>query len=350
MKAVTESDVLGGNAEEQAKAGLEKLNNRSLLPIKLLQFQTDRRPGWLGTWTRSTTFITPRRPLGQDPLSLDYSYDSDAEWEDVEEGENVDAIDEREEEESLGGSDEDSEMDDWLEDDLEEEDEPLAMEDSAVTGEAQETVDSERNALVADKATNSHVLKPKKKLKLLGRRFDAKLVPYITGPHWETTLSVPGHDSFAQFQLHMLNNAPLGLDPFKFVSTHATPDVDEKSTEPAESMPAPSDAEPNAAPAPTAVPPTARSSKFQFPDTHLQELLSLVEGSTRPKPVLIEDLREHFAPMIKGLSKAAIEARLQECAAKESKKPGAKWVVKEEWRVRNELFLPQSRMGPDSST
>ncbi|WFD20039.1 hypothetical protein MCAP1_002283 [Malassezia caprae] len=264
MKAVTESDVLGGNAEEQAKRGLEKLNNRQLLPIKLLQFQSDRRPGWIGTFTRSSKFITPRKPLGQDPLVLDYSYDSDAEWEDVEEGENVDPLDEREDEESVAGSEEDSEMDDWLEDDLEEEEEAMPLNESTASLDTPASVSSSRSALVSSAPAGVNTLKPKKKLKLLGRRFDSKLVPYSTGPHWEAKLAEPSHESFAPYRIQFLNEAYLGLDPFSFLA--------------------------------------------QSPSG------------------------EHFAPSIKGVSKTAIEAKLNECAARESKKPGAKWIIKDEWK------------------
>lgn len=315
MKTVTESDVLGGYAEEQAKRSLEKLNNRDLVPIKLLQFHLERRPGWVGTHTRSSTFITPRKPLGQDPLSIDYTFDSDAEWEDVEEGDNVDdAMDDREEEaESVASSEDDSELDDWLEDDLEEEDAAPMEED---------TVSSSRSALVRE----SPVLhKTKKKLKLLGRRFDSKLVPYITGPHWETTLSAPSHESFEPYQVRLLNDAHVGLNPFTFVSTTIAIAEDDKSSD---AIPQTSTTPAESSAIPTSVPP--RTTKFLFPDTHMPELVSKIHGSTRSKPALIEDLWEYFAPSIKGVSKAAIESRLQECAIRESKKPGAKWIIKED--------------------
>lgn len=322
MKCVQESDVLGGNAEEQTKHELEKLNNRRLLPIKLLHFQTDRRPGWVGTWSRASTFITPRKPFGQDPVALDYSYDSDAEWEE-EEGENVDAVDDREDEESMAGSDnDDSEMDDWLEDDLEViEEVPPEEAEYGMPDLASESKQPEKHV---------NVLQPKKKIKLLGRRFDSKLVPYITGPHWEQTLGEPTHDSFIPYRIQFLNDAYVGLDPFTFTSTtiELAPSNEEK-TVPKEST---ESAAPTSTTNPTPAPTTARTPKFNFPDTHLPELLKLIQGSTRSKPALLEDLREHFGPIVKGVSKAAIETRLQECATRESKKPGSKWVIKPEWQ------------------
>lgn len=315
MQVVRESDVLGGNAEEQAKCGLEKLNNPNLVRVKLLQFQTDRRPGWFGTWTRSTNLISARRPFGQDPMALDYNYDSDAEWEEGDEGENVEGVDDREDEESIPGSESDSEMDDWLEDDLEEAD------------DGDEDVVPERDA---QHSTNKS---KKKKVKWLGRRFDSKLVPYISGPHFETTLGVPAHEPFDAYRVVFLNGAFLltdaspGLDPLTFEPKPAAPVQD--NAPPSQSKPVSQESTPGGASTPP-----SRTVKSSFPDTHLPELLARIEGSTRPKPVLLEELREHFAPHIKGLSKVAIEARLNECAMRESKKLGARWVIRDEFRSK----------------
>lgn len=328
MKSVTESDVLGGDAEEEAKRGLEKLNDRRLIPLKLLQFQTDRRPGWMGTWTRSSTFITPRRPLGQDPVALDYTYDSEAEWDVGEEGENVDDMDDRDEE-SGASSDEDSEMADWLEDDLEVEDE-LVPEVQPVSEDCfAETKQDKDQSRGTPNTTNENVLKPRKKVKLLGRRFDSKLVPFITGPHWENTLTVSNPESFDSYCISMLNDAYIGLNPFNFTTTMVT--IDQEGTD--KPLDSPTSATVEAGPQPA---PSASRVRFNFPDSHLPELLRLIQGSTRSKPALIEDLHEHFKPTIKGVSKAAIEFRLQECATRESKKPGAKWVIKQEWQNKLE--------------
>ncbi|WFD31345.1 hypothetical protein MSPP1_002379 [Malassezia sp. CBS 17886] len=325
MQAVRESDVLGGDMEERAKRGLEKLNNRRLLPVKLLQFQSDRRPGWIGTFTRATAFVTPRKPFGQDPIALDYTYDSDAEWDEMDEGENVDdAADEREDDESMIGSGDESEMDDWLEDDLEEEEEAAAP----VSVPAPMDVDAHRSS-PAPRNTVTNVLEPKKKVKFIGRRFDAKLVPYISGPHWEDVLGEPGHESFDPYVIQFLHDAHVGLDPFTFMSRAAVDDA--ADDQPSAKCSAPVAAGETASPAPECAP---RPTKFNFPDTHLPELLRLIQGSTRSKPALVEDLREHFGPLVKGVSKASIESRLQECAVKESKRPGAQWVIRAEWKER----------------
>ena len=69
-----------------------------------------------GTFTKRSVCVGPRTPFGQDP-TIDYAYDSDAEWVD-DEGDGVDAADaadsEEEEEEEEGESE--GEFDDWLDD------------------------------------------------------------------------------------------------------------------------------------------------------------------------------------------------------------------------------------------
>lgn len=340
VKAVTESDVLGGNAEERAKQGLEQLNNRRLVPLKLLQFQSDRRPGWYGTWTRSTNLISARKPFGQDPIALDYNYDSEAEWDEDGEGENVDGLDEeKEDEESAVSSESDSEMNDWLEDDLEED-----VDDEEPVPPAASKTSAAHSALVSDASSKApeqvNALKPKKKVKLLGRRFDSKLVPYINGPNWEDALYEP-NDALRPYTIQFLHDAHTGTNPFTFVATTVTvePNAEEKnaqSAQPNAQQEQPAQSAPSAQPQQGSSPPSApsRPTKSSFPDTHLPQLLSMVQGSTRSKPALIEDLWEHFGPIIKGVSKASIESRLQECAMRESKKPGAKWVIKDDYKGR----------------
>ena len=62
--------------------------------VKLLQFHTDVRPAYFGTWRKKSTFIGPRRPFGQDKQRFDYDNDSADEWEEEEPGESVDSGDE----------------------------------------------------------------------------------------------------------------------------------------------------------------------------------------------------------------------------------------------------------------
>jgi chromatin assembly factor 1 subunit A len=87
---------------------------------KFLGFHEDVRPPYRGTWSKRSSLVTGRRPLGKDTKYLDYDIDSEEEWEegDDEEGEDlVDDDDGAEEEEDMQN---DEDNDGWLadEDDL----------------------------------------------------------------------------------------------------------------------------------------------------------------------------------------------------------------------------------------
>lgn len=205
-----------------------------------------------GTWTRTSNLVGPRNPFGQDSVALDYSYDSDNEWEEPGEGEDCQDVDEREEE-LYSASEQDSDLDDFLENDLEEIDADDAGSDIVETDATGVPVKRRSvspfkqlsglgtaagSALASPfgKGPNVLTVKKKKKIKPLGRRFDAKLVPFSTGPHWETSLGVPAYDNFKPYQIEFLNGefcaelvqrsradglsvgACAGLDPFTYVS------------------------------------------------------------------------------------------------------------------------------------
>ena len=62
--------------------------------MKFLQFHTDIRPAYFGTWRKKSKHVRPRCPLGQDKQLFDYENDSADEWEEEEPGESVDSGDE----------------------------------------------------------------------------------------------------------------------------------------------------------------------------------------------------------------------------------------------------------------
>ncbi|KAK0568463.1 hypothetical protein OC861_001944 [Tilletia horrida] len=432
MRAVAESDIIGGEAAAEAKRALDRIiSDRSLVRLKFIDFQQDRRPGWYGSFTRPSNLIGPRRPFAQDPVILDYSYDSDDEWEDQGQLEGEDLDDGQEvEEDDKEDDDDDSEMDDWLIDDLEEVDEVESVDGglegpgsaTATTSTAGRAEDDDRSSDIVEVDANGNEMPPsqrtttlpakrkaaedsadtvvmlrggkQKRVKALGRRFNAKLIPFATGPHWEEIPCVIGYPLFKPFQAELLNNATYGLDPFTFECV--TPAESSTASDAAVSIPpsgsslpkaspvanskrpsnkpasAPGGANPGtlaelfamanaqddplAAPGMPPHPALAQSGdggkgekrsrgKGIFPDELLPEFLRLVDGSSRVKPVLVEELKERFAdvaadPSIDAgvananVSKAAIEKKLNEVATKEGKGKGSKWVVKGEFRAR----------------
>lgn len=68
--------------------------------------------GIVGTWSKRSKNITGRRFLGKDTDLVDYDFDSEAEWEEDEEGEECKSDDDDDDAEELGSEQE--EEDDWL--------------------------------------------------------------------------------------------------------------------------------------------------------------------------------------------------------------------------------------------
>jgi len=82
--------------------------------MKLLQFHEDVRPPYFGTYTKTSLFVTGRRPLGL-AAEMDYEYDSEEEWEpEPDDAVNVEMSDVEEEEEEEGAGGEEGEEDGWM--------------------------------------------------------------------------------------------------------------------------------------------------------------------------------------------------------------------------------------------
>lgn len=104
---------LTGDGNEKSRQPLELLKQ---VPMKYLHFPEDVRPPYHGTYTKPHT-PAEERSLARNPTTrklpdLNYDYDSEAEWEEPEEGEDLDS----EGDEDLD-EDGDEEMDGFLDDD-----------------------------------------------------------------------------------------------------------------------------------------------------------------------------------------------------------------------------------------
>jgi chromatin assembly factor 1 subunit A len=73
------------------------------IPIKHFFYGEDVRPPYRGTWTRTVNASLARklalRPLARELPEVDYNFDSEAEWDDAEEGEDIEVEDNDDEEE-----------------------------------------------------------------------------------------------------------------------------------------------------------------------------------------------------------------------------------------------------------
>lgn len=72
--------------------------------------------------------------------------------------------------------------------------------------------------------------------------------------------------------------------------------------------------------------------KIAFPNSHLPELLRLIEGNTKIRSDLISQLKAHFDTVT---SKAAIEAKIKEVASRQGKSKDSQWKVRPEAWVRH---------------
>ena len=114
MTSIQESELSGNISESSRLQAI--LRNPEKVPIKLLKFSTDVRPGYCGTWTKTSAVVNGRNPFAKDVDVLDYEYDSEAEWDDdPEDAEDVGAEDMSVDGAEEGAmSDSDDDLDGWL--------------------------------------------------------------------------------------------------------------------------------------------------------------------------------------------------------------------------------------------
>ena len=72
---------------------------------------------------------------------------------------------------------------------------------------------------------------------------------------------------------------------------------------------------------------TGKVAKVGFPETHLKELYTLIEGNTRIRSDLVSQLRAHFGTLT---SKIAIETKIREVAMREGKLKDSAWRVNDD--------------------
>ncbi|WWC87861.1 uncharacterized protein L201_002758 [Kwoniella dendrophila CBS 6074] len=335
---------------EDPRAVLSQLKDKRRFPWKTLAFDQQTRPPYCGTFTKKSVVVGPRNPFAQDPL-FDYSYDSSDDWVDDEGGEDVDDFGEnqvKEDEEDEEEDEDDGEFDDWL-DDAED------VEFTPADGDADPLAPLEQARLPMKVVKKSRDV-PKKVV---------KLTPTWKGPIWEQNIGEEGVEGLEGYRIQLLNDTPHSIDPFtfcapepvqQFKSTFSTiaigtslnvkcilsvetitptpvaPPIPEKiisipnsssiSSKPIYNTPVPISNGDATVQSRSRPPP-----KVGFPEEHLGDLYSLIEGSKKIKPDLVSQLRERFENIA---TKAAIEAKLKEVAVREGKTKDSQWKVKSE--------------------
>ncbi|KAJ5165247.1 Chromatin assembly factor 1 subunit A [Penicillium coprophilum] len=267
--------------------------------MKSLKFGEDIRPPYQGTYTRCVSELCTRR-LARNPFyrglpDTDYDYDSEAEWEEPEEGEELDSEEEDE------GSDE---GEDDLEGFLDDEDDAPA--------------EGKRRLIVGD------------------------LEPVSTGIQWASNGVEPEMEVYRMETISDAVKYP--IDPFSTAYWEKPKPVDQV---PAKARPVTGidgflvPAVP-AAVAGSALPPTSKA-KRPFPPDQLADFKEAVEGSDLSKIGLVEILKKRLVPTLSAIgaytnldvsrfpkvSKDTLKATLDQVAARVGQKEvDKKWVCR----------------------
>ncbi|OXC70299.1 hypothetical protein AYX13_01211 [Cryptococcus neoformans] len=320
---------------EEPREVLDQLRDRRRFPWKTLAFDQQPRPPYSGTFTKKSFVVGPRTPFAQDPI-FDYSYDSGDDWQDDDEGEDVDNFGGEknlEEEDEDEDEEDEGEFDDWLDDS---EDVEAAQPDSMDVDDALEPEKLSRGV---------------KKLKEQPIKRIVKLVPTWKGPVWENRIGEKGTEGLESYRIQLLNDTPVSLDPFTFESTDAPQQYKancsttvighnlnvrcllsvEAIVQKEQPGPTTKFSPVTAAPMSTTVvrselPRRARSA---FPSSHIPELYRLIEGDSRYLKDMITFLREKFDGVA---TKVSIENELKESAVREGRSKDSVWrVYREAW-------------------
>lgn len=219
MQAILEAEVASNEHEALRLHGI--LRDTSRVPMKLLRFAADVRPGYFGTWTKQSSVIRDgRNCFKTDKSLLDYEYDSEAEWEEDDPEAEAPGEDIAGEDSAEAESDDEDDLDGWLAGD----DEQIEMEEGwdpeDVDGGHPGMNDDDDPFLAAkmlDRKVKTMAVKKKKK------KPTANVQPIIKGPYFAAECREDPETRrlrkyLGGFSIDFLNGNSAGsLDPFVFV-------------------------------------------------------------------------------------------------------------------------------------
>ncbi|KAJ3354368.1 hypothetical protein GGF32_002576 [Allomyces javanicus] len=261
--------------------------------FKLLKFHEDRRPAYWGTWSKTSSVITGRRPLARDTAVLDYEYDSEAEWDDEDvDGEEIRSDEDDEDDEEMGVDDDDEAA--WLVDDV---------------GDA-----SDGNAGGVGVATNSAADVRKR----VPRRLEPVVIEatVTTGP-WECP-----HPALEPFRAIFLTAGMTSFDPRPPTALLVGGPV-------APMMPASAH--------------SAGRKAAAFPEDHMVKFIKVVHQNTNGVSKIVDELRA--IPEFASTPKTQLEARLKHIAVKEKRHQSTRPC----FYVRDEVLTEHGLAGPRAS-
>ncbi|GAA5953543.1 hypothetical protein JCM21900_006197 [Sporobolomyces salmonicolor] len=341
VRGITDSNLTSQDASEWYAL----LKDREKIAVKFLKFREDVRPGYIGTWTKTSRVVGPRTPFDRDGGLLKYDYDSEAEWEDEPDDADAENVESGGEMSDEADSDAASEADSWLaEDDEIEYEEGYDAEGDVVMMNAEEggrkvteegdddvivvasAKDQEKERRRKDKERKKKAEERAKKKKMAG-----PLLPLIKGPAWEDQEGKSSEPVFKAMKIQFLNDAAFGLDPFTFVSHPfsapiATASVPSKGKENVSIPSASTPTSTNLADIPTTTASSSRKAR-PFPDQLLPRLLRDIHGSDKSRNVLVDEFVRWSKAEGVPCTKTAVEAKYKDIGVMKVK---GKMVVPEE--------------------
>jgi len=218
------------------------LEDRSQVPVKLFKHYDDVRPGYVGTWTKTSHVVGPRTPFARETALLNYDVDSEDEWaEEDPDAEDVGSDGAQSDDEGGTATGAESEADSWLADDDDIEYEEgydadgdvamLAAEGRAVGADAEDDDDvivvegeKERRKRERDAKKKKAERERKKKERELRR---GPMLPVAKGLCWQDDVDAVEDVLFKPMSIQFLNGARCSLSPF----------VGRRLLDPADSLP-----------------------------------------------------------------------------------------------------------------
>jgi chromatin assembly factor 1 subunit A len=198
VSQLSEAEVLGDTSAVRRLTDL--LASRAHIPAKVLIFHEDTRPGYFGTFTRSSTVVGPRRPFAKDAIQFDYNYDSGEEWEEEEEG-GEDLMSADGDAEDGAASEADSDMDGWLVDDDDDIDPGTPLSERAGSPPLLPLPELPVQPLAAKRKSTGGE-KEKKEQK---KRKVVPLVPFTKGPFEEERIGKCQYEAFKEYRIQFFN-------------------------------------------------------------------------------------------------------------------------------------------------
>lgn len=256
IQNVADDSLMDLDGKDQTKAAEEARDILRQIPMKTLRFGEDVRPPYQGTFSRSVPAASAKK-LARNPYyrglpDINYDYDSEAEWEEPEEGEDLDS-----EEDEEGSDDGDDDMDGFLDD---EDDALLAGKRRLIVGDLEPVSSGLRWAAVGVDAEMKAY-----QVETISDAVKFPIDPFSTD-YWEKPK--PVEPAPAQPRIAPAGNST--LDVFRVSTTPGAPAVG------------------------SARPPATTKAKRQFPPEQLDEFKQAVEASDLNKIGTVEILKKKY--------------------------------------------------------